>query len=616
MEQNNNKEHSNQMALFFVGNETFGINISSIKEIVRVPELTIVPNAPAFLSGLTNLRNKVLPVIDARVRLNFPETELNDNSRVLVVEMGNYTTGVIVDKVKGVVGIEDMKVEEPPQIISSGVNKKYIKSVIKSNDGEKIVMEFDINTLCAIDWDINSDEEQNTNLEQDQTKQEKTIDETQIVTFLLSDEEYSFPIQIVKEVLRVGNITKVPKAPDFVKGVLTVRNSVLPIIDVRQLFEMESITDGLNNEFDLMEHQKKQWLGELERCLVTGEVFKENLNHEESLLGKWIEHFRTVSLEIGEVIQELRYMNLKIHENTTQLLNQRKKLKQDDLLKQFEVDVKQLYEQLTAKFQDLRQVVKIGIVEDQRIMVVDMNQTSVGLLVDRVQQVLRIPNEIMETPPTVLGTEKSKVLKSIAKIDNGQRIILLLDEEQLLDRQEIKEINEIEQSENQQIMKEEQTKQQNDEIQLVTFSLGKEQFALNIKEVKEINRIDTITEVPQAPDFIEGVMNLRGNVIPVINLRKRFAMQNIEFNEATKVIIVHIENKLTGLIVDSVSEVLRIQHKNIEPTPKIVKSNFDTDFLKGVAKVDKLKKMLMLISVDKILTIDQKNELIKTIDGE
>ncbi len=606
----------NQMALFEIGSETFGINIATIKEIVRVPDLTTVPNAPDYLKGLTNLRNRVLPVIDTRIRLNLAKADVTESSRILVLDTNASSTGIMVDKVKGVFSIEDMTVEQPPEIITSDIDRKFIKSVIKSGDGKKVVMEFDINVLCAIDIELSRQQGRVQIFAEDEKKEDTTaIEEVQMVTFLISSEEYAFPIHIVNEVLRVGNITKVPNAPDFVTGILNVRNSVLPIIDNRKLFGLKSISEELLVEFDTIFKHSQQWYNELKHAVDNGHAFKQNLDAAKSRLGKWIEHFRTVSKEISEVIQDLRYINIRLFENARKMYDFSKKNNRESSKKMFAEQIQTIFEQLTGKFTELREAVVKGIAEDQRIMVIEINKNTVGLLVDRVQQVLRVPKKIMETPPAILSTGRSKAMKSIVKFNNGERIIVLLDETQMIANDKMQEINEINAGNND---KQNRTKDMTsgDEVQLVTFNLDKEQYAIGIEEVREINRIDSITTVPQAPTFIEGVMNLRGNVIPVINMRKRFGLPNKDFDTATKVIIVNIMNRLTGLIVDSVSEVLRISKRKIEPALSIMQTNVNMEFLKGICKHDKTKKMLLLISVDKILSSDQKKQFSNTLDKD
>jgi len=605
------KVNTGQMAIFNIGDETFGISINIIKEIVRVPELTIVPNAPPYLAGLTNLRNHVLPIINARIRLGLPTTKTTDNTRILVIETGNTNTGIIVDKVKGVVSLENMTTEEPPDIVSNGIDKKYIKAVIKSANQDKIIMEFDAKALCAMDMIVSKRAGSDTyKIKESEKTNEDLLDETKMVTFLLSNEEYGFPIEIVNEVLRVGNITKIPNTHDYIVGVLTVRNTVLPIVDMRKIFGMKSLEEELYQQFDFMDKQKKQWLESYKQAIDNNVSFKGNLIANKSLLGDWIDHFRTVSKEIGEVIQDLRYINLKLYENATELMKHRKEMKQSEQKATFEKDIMSIYNQLGSKFEGLRDSIKAGIYEDQRIMVVDFNRTSVGVLVDRVQQVLRVPRRVMETPPGILSTKKSKALQSIAKLNEGKRIVLLLNQKELIDSYHIQELADINKEND--MEKQSTSIADVEEIQLVTFNLGNEQFAIGIDEVKEINRIDMITSIPQAASFILGVMNLRGNVIPVIDLRTRFGLPARKIDHQSRVIIVNLLNKLTGLVVDSVSEVLRMPKNNIEPTPDIMQSDLNTDFLRGVCKLDKARKMLMLIAVDKILSKEQKNEFLKT----
>lgn len=135
-------------------------------------------------------------------------------------------------------------------------------------------------------------------------------------------------------------------------------------------------------------------------------------------------------------------------------------------------------------------------------------------------------------------------------------------------------------------------------LQLVTFTLNKEEYAVNILSVQEINRITEITRVPNAPDYVEGVINLRGKVIPVINLRKKFNLQVREIDESSRVIIMDIMGVTYGLIVDAVSEVLRIPADIVEPPPPMA-SSFSSMFIKGIAKLE--NRLIILIDIDRLL---------------
>ncbi len=102
-----------------------------------------------------------------------------------------------------------------------------------------------------------------------------------------------------------------------------------------------------------------------------------------------------------------------------------------------------------------------------------------------------------------------------------------------------------------------------DLVQLVSFRLGQEVFGIDILKVQEINRLVEITQVPQAPQYCEGIINLRGKVIPVINLRKKFGMEIIEWNKLTRILVCDMDGKVVGMIVDSVEEVLKIPQSTI-----------------------------------------------------
>ena len=140
-----------------------------------------------------------------------------------------------------------------------------------------------------------------------------------------------------------------------------------------------------------------------------------------------------------------------------------------------------------------------------------------------------------------------------------------------------------------------------DEEQLVTFSLGNEEYGIRIMQVQEINRVEEITSVPKAPYFIDGVTNLRGNVIPVINVRNLFGLESKERDDRTRIIIVDIAGNKTGLCVDHVNEVLRLPKRDIDETPSIVISGGANRFMEGVCKLDEGKRMVVLINVEKIL---------------
>jgi purine-binding chemotaxis protein CheW len=140
------------------------------------------------------------------------------------------------------------------------------------------------------------------------------------------------------------------------------------------------------------------------------------------------------------------------------------------------------------------------------------------------------------------------------------------------------------------------------EVQMVIFKLEKEEFAVDINQVREVLNLTQITPLPRSPHYIEGVINLRGEVIPVIDLRKRFGLPDLENGERARVIIVEIQSNNVGLTVDSVTEVLRYSAGAIQAPPsRGIGSR--TDFIKGIAKLE--ERLLTILNLEKILTTDE-----------
>lgn len=148
------------------------------------------------------------------------------------------------------------------------------------------------------------------------------------------------------------------------------------------------------------------------------------------------------------------------------------------------------------------------------------------------------------------------------------------------------------------------------ELQLVTFRLANEEYGLPITKVQEINRLVPVTKLPQTPSFMEGIINLRGRIIPVIDLRKRFGMAITAHDDETRIIIVEIHGQIVGATVDAVREVVRLDTANIEPPPTNVA--VDSLYIDGVGKID--DRLIILLDLDKVLTA-QEELTVKEISG-
>ena len=145
-----------------------------------------------------------------------------------------------------------------------------------------------------------------------------------------------------------------------------------------------------------------------------------------------------------------------------------------------------------------------------------------------------------------------------------------------------------------------------DEQQLVVFHLGAELYGVEIARVHEIIRLMQVTRVPRAPSFVEGVINLRGKVIPVVDLRRRFGLPQADHTRASRIVVVELSEQVVGIIVDGVSEVLRVNTATIEP-PSPVVAGIDSEYLSGIAKVG--EQLVILLDLDRVLAREERRAL-------
>ena len=140
---------------------------------------------------------------------------------------------------------------------------------------------------------------------------------------------------------------------------------------------------------------------------------------------------------------------------------------------------------------------------------------------------------------------------------------------------------------------------QKDEQQLVVFDLSTEAYGVDIGAVREIIRLQDITRVPRTPEFVEGVINLRGKVIPVVDLRKRFGLPAEDESKENRIVVVDIGAQDIGVVVDAVTEVLRIATESVEPPASVI-TTADSEYLLGIAKLD--SRLIILLDLEQVLT--------------
>ena len=139
--------------------------------------------------------------------------------------------------------------------------------------------------------------------------------------------------------------------------------------------------------------------------------------------------------------------------------------------------------------------------------------------------------------------------------------------------------------------------------EFLTFTLGNEEYGMDILKVQEIRGYDAVTTIANTPEFIKGVINLRGTIVPIVDLRIKFHLGNVEYNQLTVVIILNLGHRVVGIVVDSVSDVLALTPEQIRPTPDL-SAGLDTRYITGLGTVG--ERMLILVDIEKLMTSHEK----------
>lgn len=490
-----NKGSENQLVGFRLGTEEYGVDIIRVQEIIKVPEITRVPWAPDFVEGVINLRGTILPIVSARKRFGLAETENKKTARIIVTDISGKKIGLIVDSVSEVLRISGENVESPPDIIAS-TGLGCLSGIGKINGGKRLISLLELERFL----DMVSHSGETTRMgrrggdeESFNDTQKKAEDESLLVSFRLGSEEYAFEVDYVEEIVRIPEITEIPEVPYYVRGVLSLRGRVLPVISLHRKF-------GIPEE----------------------------------------------------------------------------------------------------EFDDRARILIINTFPNSD------NKLTFGAMVSGVNEVLTVPKNYIEQPSAVIKTSGNAHLKGIGKLNNGKRLIQLLDTSKLLGIEMMDNlVNSLKEKDD---LDNGRTGEKNmNEQQLVIFRLGKEEFGLNIMNVQEIVRMTEITEIPGSPEHVRGVVNLRGGVLPVIDLRKRFMMESKQHTDSQRIVVVNYNSATTGIIVDSVSEVLRLPDSCIEPPPTVAQG-INAGFIESIGKIEKGKRFIIILSLANILQTESPPE--------
>jgi purine-binding chemotaxis protein CheW len=491
-----------QFVTFIADNEVFAVDMAPVQEIIRLPEVVRVPLAPPTLDGLANLRGKVLPIVSLRRLFGFAERVHDDSTRAVVIDVGQ-PLGFVVDQVSSVVEVNINQIEDVDAIRST-VDSDLLTGIINNVGGHSMIMVLDFEKLIHREFAQIAALAKTSNLaanlaidNNSADSDEQDSDELQLVSFDVAGQEYAISIDDVQEIIQVPDtVVHVPHSAPHVLGLITLRSRLLPLVDLRRLFDLS------DRDLD----------------------------------------------------------------------------------------------------------------EKSRIVVLSLGGAEVGLAVDAVSEVLRVPKNLVDPMPVLLASEGNLAdIAEICRLDDGKRLVSIVTARNLFDHSAIKEaLNTVSDSYQDIDNNAELDDSVDDEEQVVVFHLGKEEFGVEINNVQEIVRVpDELIHVPKAPGSVEGVINLRGTVLPVIDLRARLGLEKLARTDRQRIMVFMIAEVRTGFIVDHVAEVLKIPKSLIEPSPQL--SSEQGRLLARMANMEKQKRMVQLIETAYLIDSD---ELSKISSGE
>jgi purine-binding chemotaxis protein CheW len=261
----------------------------------------------------------------------------------------------------------------------------------------------------------------------------------------------------------------------------------------------------------------------------------------------------------------------------------------------------------------------VELTDANKIVVVALGEgVSVGMVMDSVREVLRVSRAVIDALPEMLSRSREmNDITSICRLANGTRLVSILSAQRLFDIDEVRQLAEGSAEDPQTAERSAQDAAESvaatdDEEQLVVFRVMDEEYAVPIESVQEIVRVpDELIHIPNTPHFVEGVVNLRGAVLPVLDQRRRFGLPAAERNDRQRIVVFSVRGTRTGFIVDSVSQVMRVAAHLIGPAPAL--SDEQSRLIRRVVNLAEQKRMILMLEVNQLLDLGELGELSEAV---
>lgn len=481
---------SSRFLTFRVASHLYAFRSEDVAEVIRVPTLARVPQGPAALLGVANLRGAVLPVAGLRELLRLPPASNLASMRAVVLDVG-APLALVVDAVETLQSIPDDRIETRQSELSAE-GAETLLGAFAFGPSRQVAKILDIKTMLAAAFANRTQARASRHavaaaatLAADKQGSVTAESET-LVTFDVAGQEFALPLESVQEILPApADITQVARTDSVVLGITSMRGTLLPLLSLRGLLGFTAAT--------------------------------------------------------------------------------------------------------TAS-------------EREKVIVMNVGGTQVGLVADRARSILAADVAQIDPVPRVLAARvggESRI-RSVFRGEAGRRLISILSPGQLFREDVMQRL-----AAGAQGFTSTRTQGSNEttdeELIFLVFRLGEAEFGLPIAAVVEVAQVpDQITRIPKTPKFLEGVVNLRGEVLPVIDQRRRFDMPKLDNMAGRKLIVIATERHRAGLIVDSVSDVLRSRPQDVEPPPDL--TDQISRLVRGVINLQRSDRLVLLLDPTELLT--------------
>ena len=476
------------LLLFEIAGASFGLPLSTVAEIIRMPKLSYMPLVPPSLHGLANLRGTVLPAISLRRLLHLPDAVADEMTRIVVLN-GAAPVGFVVDRIEHLLALPADRLEKH-DAGAGDVDPAVIEGVIKGAEGQALIKILNPARLISGQFDrlgvTRSGEAARSTVALGTIHAVEAEALISLLSFDLGTQEYALPLESVREIVALpDHVSEVPRAEAAVLGVVTLRDSLLPLVSLRAL--------------------------------------------------------------LGLPVDEQR-------------------------------------------------------AQAGKVVVVSMGDAVVGLVVDATREILRVDPALIDAAPALLSRGAGEAdVTSLCRIDDGRRLVAVLSPDRLFRSDLVNRILPEQGGTGAEADIQSGSIAMADE-QFIVFRLGDQEYAMPIAAISEIARTpEHITRVPKAPAFVDGVINLRGGVVPVVDLRRRFDVSAAGDRAAQRILVLGIGGVLAGFLVDSVVEVLKAPSEAVRPAPEM-----SPDQMRMISRVINLEDAgRMILLVDPAQLLDQ-----------